>query len=149
MGLVRHDLPLVYLCWLLPITLLFFIYRRNYCTTFPGTEMRLTVSLILLCALIENESVFCLFFQSSGTSPSCYELLKMIECSLTMTPASSFSTLRCTPSGTMDLRVFSWLKFLCTEMNTYFALKQVVFDDQPARLLLFVGDAEYRLRTRR
>lgn len=41
------------------------------------------------------------------------------------------------------------LQFLCTEMNTFFTLKKAVFDDQATRLLLFICDAEYRLRTRR
>lgn len=44
-------------------------------------------------------------FQSSGTFPSCHELLKIVECSLTMRLTSFFSILRCTSSGTMGLGI--------------------------------------------
>ena len=52
---------------------------------------------------------------SSGTSPSCNDLSKMMERDLTMTSNSSMSTLGCFPSGPMDLCTFNWLKsFLST-----------------------------------
>lgn len=50
------------------------------------------------------------FVKSSGTSPDHCDLSKMIENSLTMSLASSLSSLGFTPSHPMDLRISNLLK---------------------------------------
>ena len=51
------------------------------------------------------------FLQSSGTSPSHHDHLKIIESGLAMTSASSPSCCWCIPSGIMDLCMSSLLKY--------------------------------------
>lgn len=111
-GSVKHDFPFIDPCWLFLATSLSLMCFKMvsssiYSIIFPGIEVRLAGLLFpgpFFLPSLKTGGAFT-FFQCLSTSPDHNKILKTIKNGIRLTSASSHSTCRCTPAGSMYLYV--------------------------------------------
>lgn len=111
-GSVKHDFPFIDPCWLFlatSLSLMCFqmVSSSIYSIIFPGIEVRLAGLLFpgpFFLPSLKTGGAFT-FFQCLSTSPDHNKILKTIKNGTRLTSASSHSTCRCTPAGSMYLYV--------------------------------------------
>ena len=116
--LVRHDLPLLKLCWLSHITssshtCLHIASKRTCSMIFPGTDVRLTSLQFPSSSFLPflKMRVKLPFIQSWRSLPESHNFSSTMKNNLAITSASSFRILGCMSSGPTDVytpSLMSW-----------------------------------------